>query len=149
VFAVLVLTVLSPSLTSTLITIAAVNWVGSARVVRAETLKLRDGAFVKAAQARGVPPAQVLFYEILPNLRGLLALLLGFAGAEALALEGGLAYLGIAPPPPAATWGAMLTAGLPYVATAWWIALVPSMAIVCAVAAARIASQRLEDSMFR
>jgi peptide/nickel transport system permease protein len=146
---VLVLTVVEPSLLSVTATIILVNWVGSARVLRAATLRIRGDLYFRAAIARGASGARILIEELLPNLAMLAVLLLGFSGAEALALEGSLAFIGAGPAPPMATWGTMLAAGLPYLASAWWIALAPALAIVGAVTLARLGSDQLQKSLFR
>jgi peptide/nickel transport system permease protein len=149
VFAILVLTILPVNLLSIILTIVAVNWVGSARVVRAQTIRLRQEPFVAAAKAYGFSERAIFASAVLPNLRALLALLVGFAAAESLALEGGLAYLGFSLPPPAASWGTMLANGLPYLASAWWIAAAPAAAMIFTIALARILSARLNDLIFR
>lgn len=149
VFAILVLTILPTNLLSIGLTIVAVNWVGSARLVRAQTIRLRQEPFVVAAKAYGFSERAIFVSTVLPNLRSLLALLVGFVAAESLALEGGLAYLGFSLPPPASSWGTMLASGLPYLASAWWIAVAPAVAMIFTIALARIASVRLNDSMFR
>lgn len=110
---------------------------------------LRDSPHVLSARARGFTGVAVFAEEIMPNLWPLITLLLGFSAAEALALEGGLSFLGAGPAPPTASWGAMLVAGLPYFLTAWWVAAIPALAMVATVAVARLLSRHLGIAMYR
>lgn len=149
VFAVLVLAVVTPTATSMILTIVAINWVGSARIVRSSTIRVREAPYVLAARAHGFAHSGIFRHGLLPSLWPTVTLLLGFSAAEALALEGGLSFLGAGPAPPVASWGGMLVGGLPYLLTAWWVAVVPAVAMIIGVAAARLASWRLGSSMYR
>jgi peptide/nickel transport system permease protein len=149
VFAVLVLAIVTPTATSMIVTIVAINWVSSARIVRSATIAVREAPFVLAARAHGFGTQEIFTQELLPSLWPVITLLLGFSAAEALALEGGLSFLGAGPAPPTASWGAMLVGGLPYFITAWWVAVVPAVAMILSVAVARIASWRLGASLYR
>jgi len=154
IFAILLLTVAGASVISIVLVIAGVNWVGSARVIRAETLRIRSATFVSVARARGTSNAIILLSEILPNLRATALVLLGFGAAETLSLESGLAYLGMSLPPPSPSWGGIMNEGMPYVMSAWWVAAIPALAIVLTIASFRLfanglAARGANDREFR
>ncbi|MBX3670129.1 MAG: ABC transporter permease [Rhodocyclaceae bacterium] len=137
VFAVLALTVLGPGLGPLIFVIGCINWVGSARIVRTATMELRQAAFVRAARALGLPAWRVLLVHVLPNLARTVTVLTGFGAAEIIALESGLAYLGLSARPPSPTWGGMMADGIPYLGPAWWLSLIPAIGVILTIWALR------------
>jgi peptide/nickel transport system permease protein len=137
IFAILILAITGPRTWSIILVIAAVNWVSSARIFRAEALRLRSEPFVRSARGRGFSASHILFFEVIPNLYSTSIILLGLGGAETLSLESGLAYLGMSLPPPLPSWGGMMNEGLAFLSTGSWIALLPAFAIVATLASWR------------
>jgi peptide/nickel transport system permease protein len=135
VFVVLIVGVVGVSQLSLIVTIGILNWVGPARVIRAEVARLRDADFVVAAQAHGYSRAIILVQELLPNLMRSIA---------TLALETGLAFVGLSLPAPTPTWGGMLADGLGYFSTAWWIVIGTSIAITATLGSLQIAARSIE-----
>lgn len=129
VFVVLVVSLTGVSTLSLILSIAAINWVSAARVVRAEAVRLRDQPFVRAAQAFGFSPYWVIAQHILPALGRTVAALTAYTAIEVLTLETGLAFIGLSLPAPTPTWGGMLSDGLNYLDSAWWLVFVPAGAI--------------------
>jgi peptide/nickel transport system permease protein len=126
--------VLRPSLTSVLLVVGLVNWTPVARVVRGETLAAREALFVEAARALGASHGRIVLRHILPQVAPTLLVLASSSVATTILLDAGLSYLGVGVPPPAPSWGAMLTGGQSYYRTAPWLAFFPGLAIVLAVA---------------
>ncbi len=137
VLVILFVAVTGASTLSLILVIGGVNWVGSARVFRAETLRLRRSDFIRASRAAGFPPARILLTQVFPNLRAATVTLVGFAAVETLTLEAGLAFLGLSLRPPLPTWGGMVADGLAQLSTAWWIPAVPAAAITLTLASIR------------
>jgi peptide/nickel transport system permease protein len=131
--AIALVAVLRPSLTSELLVLGLVNWTPVARVVRGETLAAREMLFVEAARALGASHARIVLRHILPQLAPTLLVLASLSVATTILLDAGLSYLGVGVPPPAPSWGAMLTGGQSYYRTAPWLAFWPGLAIVLAV----------------
>lgn len=124
-----VLGVLGPSLTTLCIVIGLINWTTFARVVRGEVLAAKQREFVEAARASGQRTATILFRHVLPNITAPILVVGTLNVASVIVLEASLSFLGLGVQPPDITWGRMLAEGRSYVATAWWLATFPGLAI--------------------
>lgn len=129
VFVVLFVTVFGVSIASLIVSIAMINWVTAARIIRAEATHLRQETFVRAAESFGFSPLQVIMKQIVPVLVPTLLSLTAYTAIEVLTLETGLAFLGLSLPAPTPTWGGMLADGLSYLNSASWLVLAPALAI--------------------
>ena len=125
---------------------AGTGWFGVSRLVRAETMALRDREFVLAARALGVPTLRLLVRHVLPNVLApaLVAAALGIANV--ILLEAALSYLGIGIRPPAASWGTIIEDGAERVAELWWLTLFPGLAILVTVFACNALGDALRDA---
>lgn len=130
VLVLLVVSILGVSPLSLICTIAVINWVTSARIVRERVLVLRSDAFLRTARAYGFGRRNIVFRQILPNLKGLVLVLLAYGAVEVIFIESGLAFLGLGLPLPRPTWGGMIAEGLAYFSSASWLVLVPSATLV-------------------
>jgi peptide/nickel transport system permease protein len=146
VFAVLIVSVTGASAASLIVTIGLINWVTAARVVRAETARLRDLEFVRTARAFGFSTPSVLIRDICPNLLPTVAALAAFTAIEVLTLETGLAFLGLSLPAPSPTWGGLLAEGLDYLTTAWWIVTFTALLITATLAALQVLSRGMQSA---
>jgi peptide/nickel transport system permease protein len=144
VFVVLIVGIVGVSQFSLIVTIGVLNWVGPARVIRAEVARMRDSDFIVAARAHGYSRTQILARELLPSLLRSIATLAAYGAIEVLTLETGLAFVGLSLPAPTPTWGGMLADGLSYFSTAWWIVVGTSMAITATLGALQIAARSIE-----
>ena len=144
IFVVLIVSVTGVSPLSLILTIGLINWVTAARIIHAQTARLRELEFVRMAQAFGYSPSVVLFQEILPNLRSTLTAVVAFSAIEVLTLETGLAFLGLSLPEPAPTWGGLLAAGLGYLAAAWWMVIFTAAVITLTLASLQLLSRGID-----
>jgi len=134
---------LPPSFFLAALLIGLTAWTDSARIVRAESRRLRSAPFVEAARAAGAPRARLLLRHVLPHaLPPALATAPYVLGAAVLT-EAGLSFLGLGTPPPAASWGRSLADARDVVTTAPWCVLPPAVALVLLVLSAR----RLGDAL--
>ncbi len=142
-----VIAFLSPSIVNIMVVIGLTGWMGVARLVRAETLSLRERDFVAAARAQGAGTARIMFRHILPNAMApiLVAATLGVAGA--ILTESALSFLGIGVQPPTPSWGNILTTGKNYIAFAWWLSLFPGLAILVTVLAYNLLGEGIRDAV--
>jgi len=129
VFVVLIISLTGVSIISLILTIGGINWVTAARIIRAETGRLRHQSFIQAAEAFGFSPAQIIALHLLPALRLTALTLAAYTAIEVLTLETGLAFIGLSLPAPTPTWGGMLASGLNYLDSAWWLACLPAGAV--------------------
>ena len=132
-------------LVSILLVIGVVSWTGIARVVRGQVLALKERAFVEAARAIGCSDTRILWLHLLPNVLPAIIVLSAMSTAGTIALEAGLGYLGVGVPPPAPSWGTMISDGQAYLTVAPWLVLAPGVAIVLAVLGFNLLGQGLQD----
>jgi peptide/nickel transport system permease protein len=125
---------------------AGTGWFAVSRLVRAETLALRDREFVLAARALGTPTPRLLVRHVLPNVLApaLVAAALGIANV--ILLEAALSYLGIGVEQPNASWGAIIQDGAQQVTELWWLTLFPGLAILVTVFACNALGDALRDA---
>lgn len=136
---------LERGIVSVLLVIGIVSWTGLARIVRGQALQLREREFVEAARVLGGSHARVLLRHLLPNVLPTLAVLATMTTAGTISLEAGLSYLGVGIPPPAPSWGGMISEGQPYLIVAPWIVLPPGVAVVVAVVGFNLLGQGLQN----
>ena len=124
---------LEPSVFNIMVIIGLTSWMGVARLVRAETLSLRERDFIHAARLAGASSLRILYRHILPNAMGpvLVTATLGIAGA--ILIESSLSFLGIGVQPPDPSWGNILLEGKQALEIAWWLSVFPGLAILFTV----------------
>jgi peptide/nickel transport system permease protein len=140
--AIFFLTVLGPTILNVVIILPSLVWPAFARLVRAETMRLRSCLFVEAAVAAGCADHDVLWYHILPNLASRIAVLAVIELGHVMLAEAGLSFLGVGVQPPATTWGLLIARGRAYLAVAWWLAIMPGIMLGMTVLALNILSRR-------
>lgn len=140
-----VIAFLEPSLTNIMIVIGLTGWMGVARLVRAETLSIRERDYVLAARAAGAGPGRIIFRHIMPNAMGpvLVSATLGVAGA--ILTESSLSFLGLGVQPPDASWGNILMEGKEVLGIAWWLSVFPGLAILLTVLGYNLLGESLRD----
>lgn len=129
VLVIAIVAVLEPGLTSYYISLTLVNWVSYARLVRAEVIVLRQADFVLAARTIGIGELRVMSHHLLPNAIAPAVVFVFTDAVLAIVLGSSLGFLGLGVQPPAPEWGVMIAEGQLYLATAWWIAVFPGLAI--------------------
>lgn len=132
-FCIVFLTVLDPGLPTLIIVIGVTSWVLYARMIRSETLSLREREYVKAARTMGVSDIQIMKRHILPNVMSSIIVISTLSVASTIITESSLSFLGLGIQPPTVSWGIMLSEGKEYVATSWWLATFPGLAITITV----------------
>lgn len=140
-----VIAFLEPSLANIMIVIGLTSWMGGARLVRAETLSLREREYVASARLAGCPTLKILFRHILPNAMApiLITATLGTAGA--ILVESSLSFLGLGVQPPTPSWGNMLMDGKIAIETAPWLSIYPGLAILVTVLGYNLLGESLRD----
>ena len=137
---------LGPSLTNTIIAIAIPKLPSIARVIRANTLSLREMPFVEAARAMGMSEMRIAIRHILPNTLAPLIVLATAGLGSAILVEASLSFLGLGVPEPHPSWGRMLSeSAAEYVRTAPWLVIFPGLAITFAVFGTNLLGDALRD----
>jgi peptide/nickel transport system permease protein len=145
--AIAVVGVVGPSLLTVIITIGITGWVQYVRVVRAETLSLRERDFIQAAIAAGASPPRIILRHVLPNVSSSITVLSTFGIARAIILESALSFLALGVPPDVPSWGTMLADGRQFLDTAWWLGLFPGLAIFLTVLGVNLFGDGLRDAL--
>lgn len=130
--AILIVALFGPSVFKIVLVIAILSWPSTARLTRAEFLKLKNLDFVKAARMSGTSRLRLIFWEILPNALPPVIVNTSLLVASAILTETNLSFLGLGDPN-RVTWGQMLYNAQPFLRTAWWIAVFPGLAILFTV----------------
>jgi peptide/nickel transport system permease protein len=129
VLVIAIVAVLEPGLTSYYISLTLVNWVSYARLVRSEVIVLRQADFVLAARTIGIGEIRVMSHHLLPNAISPAVVFVFTDAVLTIVLGSSLGFLGLGVQPPRAEWGVMIAEGQLYLASAWWIAVFPGIAI--------------------
>ena len=147
VLAVAIVGVLGPSLPNATVAIAIAALPRFARIIRAETVRLKAAEFIEAAVAIGVRDREILIRHVLPNTAGLIAVQFALSVAAAILNEASLGFLGLGVQPPTPSWGSMLRAGYPFVLQAPWIAVSSGLAISITVLASTFVGDAIRDHL--
>lgn len=143
--AMVIMYTLGEGILNIVLALALVNWASVARIVRSETLQLREREFVEAARSIGVRRIVIMVRHILPNCIPSLIVLFTLNIPSAILAESSLSFLGLGVHPPDASWGLMVNAGRQYLYTAPWLSLAPSLAIMAVVLAFNFLGDGLRD----
>ena len=137
-----------PSVRNIILVVGLSNWCAYARVVRAETLAIREKAFVDAARALGRPArGRSCGATSCPNVSASLIVVATFGVAGAILTEAGLSFLGLGVPLAIPSWGGMLAEGRQFVDTRYWLALFPGAALFVTVMGINLLGDALRDAL--
>jgi peptide/nickel transport system permease protein len=136
---------LGPSYTNMVLIIGFMIWPRTARLIRAETMLLKQQEFARYASAVGVPGWLIVLRHILPNVTPTLLVAVTLEVGHVILLEATLSFLGAGIPAPQPSWGVMVSDGRALIGTGWWIALFPGIAIMLAVMSCNLLGDWLRD----
>jgi peptide/nickel transport system permease protein len=145
-FAMVLVTLFGPKLTTITIAIGAVSWTSAARLTRAEFMRLRDLDFIKASRAAGAGDWHLIMRVVLPNALPPIIVSATLAIGVAILFEGGLSFLGLGDPN-TMSWGLMIGQNRNYVLDAWWAVTFPGAAIFLAVLAVSLVGDGINDAV--
>jgi peptide/nickel transport system permease protein len=145
--ALLFILVFGPGPASAVVAVGLSTAPGYARIIRAQLLRVRSSAFVEAATVQGLSRRRILTRHILPNTLSPLLVLGTLGVGQAIVWAAALSYLGLGAQPPAAEWGAMLSAGRTYITSAWWMSFYPGLFIVLTAVCATYIGRAIERRM--
>lgn len=145
--AIALVAVLGPSLRNVVLALAIIGWVGYARLVRGQVLKVREMEYVTAAKALGAKSPRVILKHVLPNVINPVIVMATLGLAGTILAEASLSFLGLGVQPPTPSWGAMLTAGRRYLGLANHLAIFPGAAIMLAVMGLNFLGDGLIDAL--
>jgi peptide/nickel transport system permease protein len=143
----IVVALFGASLLNTALVISLVTWAQVARIVRGECLSLRAREFVDAAHALGAGHLRILGRHLLLNALPVIIVQGTVLLGQTILIESGLSYLGLGAQPPLPSWGNMVVEGRQFLASAWWIAAFPGLAIFLAVLGFNLFGDGLRDAL--
>lgn len=124
---------LGPNFQNSILAIAIVKIPVYVRLVRGQTLSIKERQFVKAAQTFGAPKVWIISRHIIPNCLAPVIVQATLGIGEAILIAAALSFIGLGAQPPAAEWGAMVSMGRTYLLDQWWYATFPGIAIFITV----------------
>ena len=136
---------LEPNLVNIMVVIGLTSWMHAARLVRAETLSLREREFIHAARLCGASSLSILWRHILPNVIAPIPVVATLGVAGAILIESSLSFLGIGVQYPLPSWGNILLDGKQTLEIAWWLSLFPGLAILITVLGYNLLGEGLRD----
>lgn len=145
-FAMVLVTLFSPTLFTITLAIGIVSWTGTARLTRAEFMKYRGLDFVRAERAIGAGDARIIWRVILPNALPPLIVSATLAIGAAILFQAGLSFLGLGDPNEM-SWGLMIGSSRQYVLSCWWAVAFPGLAIFLTVLAVSLIGDGLNDAL--
>ncbi|KAA9151860.1 ABC transporter permease [Amycolatopsis acidicola] len=143
--AIVLVAIYGQSIAMVVLVLVLAVWPQYARVLRSEVLRAKGQDFVTMSAVMGAGRRWIVTRHVLPNLVPTLLVLATLQLGFAIIAEGSLSFLGIGVPPPAASWGSMLADGRSYLSTAWWLPLLPGLALSITVLAANLLGDRLRE----
>lgn len=148
VFLLVIVTLITPSVPLLILVIGAVSWLVPARLVRAETLRLKEQNFVYVAYLMGAERRHVVIRHVLPNALGTIVVNGSFQVADAILYVAYLSFLGLGIPPPAVSWGSILSQGVNYLFEGyWWLIWPAGLAIVLLSVSFSVLGDGLRDAL--
>ncbi len=143
--AITIVAVLGPGLENMVLVLWIAGWTLYARVVRGETLAVREKEYILAARALGTPSGRIVMRHVLPNIVSPTLVIGTFTFSHMIITEATLTFLGLGVQPPTATWGAMLSDARSYMQVAWWLPTFPGLALIAIVVGANLLGDWLRD----
>jgi peptide/nickel transport system permease protein len=144
ILAMVVVTLFKPTLWSIILAISISTWTGTARILRAEFMSIRERDFVTASRALGSKNKRIIFREILPNALPPMVVNASLMVGVAILFEAGLSFLGLADPN-VMSWGYMIGSSRVYLRQAWWTVTFPGLAIFLTVLSLSLVGDWLND----
>lgn len=138
-------TVFRPSAPVLVVVLGLSSWMGVARLVRGQVLSLKGREFVLAARGIGAGAARIAFTHLLPNALTPVAQDAALRMGDLVLIEASLSFLGLGVQPPIPSWGSMVAEGEELLATAWWLAFLPGIAVVMTVVGAALVADGLQQ----
>jgi peptide/nickel transport system permease protein len=139
--------VMDAGFTAVIIIISIVIWARYARMVRGETLRVREMDFIARAKVAGCSDLRIMVHHVFPNVVNSVIVLATLEIGQVILFESSLSFLGVGIPPPNPAWGLMVADGRVLVVTAWWVAFFPGVAILLTVLSMNLFGDWLRDKL--
>jgi peptide/nickel transport system permease protein len=138
---------IKPGIGVVIIVIAFTSWTYMARIIRGQTLSLREKEFIESARSIGASHTRIIFKEILPNLVAPIVVYASILVPQVILYEAALSFLGVGVQPPTASWGQMISDATPIFSEAWWYMVFPGLALLFTVLAFNLVGDAMQDAL--
>ena len=139
--------VFGPSLTIIFGMVTFFSWAGIARIVRGQTLSIKEKEYIEAARSLGAGPFRIMFFDILPNLMGPVLVVATLYIPQAVVFESTLSFLGLGVQAPTASWGNILADAQNFYQTSWWYVIFPALALLITTLAFNLLGDGIRDAL--
>ncbi len=139
--------VLGPSLRNAMLAISILYLAPFARIVRVNTLSIREQEYVQAARAIGSGNLRIMLTAVLPNTLSSIIVMMSLSAGIAILIESGLSFLGLGIQPPQPSWGGMLAQGREFITLSWWMTTFPGLIIFLTVLSLNFIGDGLRESL--
>jgi peptide/nickel transport system permease protein len=146
-FAIALVSIYGSSLSVSVFVIAFFSWAAIGRIVRGQTLSIREKEYIEAARSLGAKDLRIMFVDVLPNLMAPVIVYTTLLIPIAIVFEATLSFLGLGVVPPTPTWGNMLDDSLPFYQVAWWFPLFPGLALLVTTLAFNLLGDSVRDAL--
>jgi peptide/nickel transport system permease protein len=146
-FAIALVSIVGPSLTVSIFVIAFFSFAAVGRIVRGQTLSIREREYIEAARSLGASDLRIMFVDVLPNLVAPIIVYATLLIPTAIVFEATLSFLGLGVVPPTPTWGSMLSDSLQFYQVAWWYVLFPGLALLITTLAFNLLGDGVRDAL--
>jgi ABC-type dipeptide/oligopeptide/nickel transport system permease subunit len=145
--AISIVAILGPNLINLTIVMIITSWVQYARVIRGNTLVIRQSEFISASRVLGATDGWIMLRQILPNVLTPIVIICSQQVGYMILLEAGLSFLGLGVQPPAPSWGVMIADGRNYIQSAPWTVLAPGIVLMITVLGFNFLGDGLRDAL--
>ncbi len=146
-FAIMLVVILGPGIFNLVIAVGVVLWARFARVIRGEVLFLMERDFIARARVSGCSSVRIIVLHLFPNILNTMVVLLTLQIGFVIIIESSLSFLGAGIPPPTPAWGSMIAEGRDYTTNAWWISVVPGVALALIVVSFNLLGDWLREAL--
>lgn len=146
-FAIMLVVILGPGIFNLVAAVGVVLWARFARVIRGEVLILMERDFIARARVSGCSSVRIIVTHLFPNIVNTTVVLLTLQIGFVIIIESSLSFLGAGVPPPTPAWGSMIAEGRDYTTNAWWVSVVPGVALALIVISFNLLGDWLREAL--
>ena len=147
IFVIILMVVFGRNIYLLFLAIGAVEWLTMARIVRGQTISIKEKEFIEASKSLGQSSFLIIIKHIIPNLAGTIIVYITLMVPSVIILESFLSFLGLGVQEPLTSWGVLISEGSREMETAWWLLIFPGLFMVLTLASLNFIGDGLRDAL--